>query len=703
MHRDSAFTLSRALAASTVALAFFAGCGGGGASSALPNAGGGLPSASSSGRITQKLSLLIPAKGFASSRRSPQYTSIATKGIGISLVLQGKSAPTNPATLTSPDVAIDLTTTPISIVGDLGPSGQSISCTTVTTPQPGQNCTLALSLPTDVAEIVVNAWDAAPATGSTSFSPTAQLLSSAVAAVAVSSGAPGPTIALVLDGIPAALRIVPAAGQSHFVLSGNGGAAAATYTEIGSGLVGVTFDALDADGNIIIGNGAPTVQWQIAQNGTSVLSGNIASGLPTNLSIAPFLTNAAAFASSFALTATASTPSGSPLSTSIAIQPAQELWLPGNSVMGATTGRGPQAIGGASAATGYEIPPSTGALMSPVLLGTDTIAASSLTRCPNVPAGSTPAPFNIPLALAADPTGNLWLLVATPYSSGTGSGQASCAEGFAVQNTANPPQPLANSLRLLSSTDTFTGCAIDRFDTLWCVDSTADTLVGYDLQAAGTAPFSTPNVTLPISLPPAGAPKTPIAIAVQPGGTNLWLAMAASAVGTATTTTFYARAIPITTASSSAPSLGTPSNWAQFGNSYVSTDVPNSAIPVPDPPLAVDANDNIYSVDVGNESGGPPVQAPLIAMWQPSLGGGNLSFGTPPNASTPYLFVGSGQNISNVDEPFAIAPDGTLWAANSGQNNITPYAVSSGTLTVNALLGPISLPLSPLSGFTIAP
>ncbi|MGC8486270.1 MAG: hypothetical protein ACP5O6_11670, partial [Candidatus Baltobacteraceae bacterium] len=643
-HRHSAIALSSRFTAGALALALLSGCGG--ASSALPNAGGGAPTTSASGRIVQKLSLLLPAKGSTNSRRAPQYTSISTKGIGIALVLQGKSAPTNPATLTSPDVAIDLTTTPISIVGDLGPNGQTISCTAVTSPQPGQDCTLALSLPTDVAEIVVNAWDAPPTTGSTSFAPTAQLLSSAAAPITVTGGAPGPTIALVLDGIAASLHIVPSPQQTHFVPAGNGSAGSPPlYTEIGSGPVSVTFDALDADGNIIIGNGAPTVQWQIAQNGTSVLSGTIASGLPTNVSIAPLLTNAAALTSSYALTATAATPSGTPLSTSIAIQPAQELWLPFNGLPPSSTGRGPKSLGGSSALVGYEIPPNSGSLSMPAIpLSSDALAASAVQACPNNLVGTHAAPMNISEGIAADPSGNLWLLLATPYS-GTPSGQASCVEGFAMQNAANPPQPLPNSMRLLSSTDNFSGCTIDRFDTLWCIDTTTDTLDGYNLQASGTAPFSVANVTLPISLPPAGTATTPIAIAVQPGGTNLWLAMAASVVGTSTTTTFYAREIPITTASSSAPSLGTPSNWAQFGSPYVSTVVTGSAIPVPDPPIAVDASDNIYSVDVGNVTAG--AQAPLIAMWTPSLGGGSLSFGNPPNASTAYPFPGSGLGASN--------------------------------------------------------
>ena len=696
MHRHPTFILSRALTAGAVALALLAGCGGG-ASSTLPNASGGAPTAAAPGRIVQKLSLLIPAKGYANSRRAPQYTSISTKGIGISLVLQGKSAPTNPATLTSPDVAIDLTSTPISIVGDLGPSGQSISCTAVTTPQPGQDCTLALSLPTDVAEIVVNAWDAAPATGSTSFAPTAQLLSSAVAPITVAGGAPGPTIALVLDGIPAALRIVPSAQQTHFVPAGNGSAGSPPlYTEIGSGPVSVTFDALDADGNTIIGNGAPTVQWQLTQNGTSVLSGNIASGLPTNVSIAPLLTNAAAFTSSYALTATAATPSGAPLSTSIAIQPAQELWLPGNLAAGGTTGRAPQGVTATNnaAISGYEISPPTGAGMSPIPLPADTIV---LSPCP-VPSGETPGSASYS-SLASDPSGNLWASVVTLYV-GTSSGKASCVEGFAAQNNANPPQPLPNSTWLLSSTDTFTGCTIDRYDTLWCIDTTTDTLDGYDLRATGTA---LPNVTLAISLPPAGTANTPIAIAVQPSGINLWLAMAATS---GATTTFYAREIPITTVSSSAPSLGTPSSWAQFGSPFnlALITAPYYAIPVPDPPLAVDANDHIYSVDVGNMSTG--VQAPLIGMWTPSLGGGTLSFGNPPtaSASTSYPFSCNSSSCSpNADGAFVIAPDGTLWADNSSQYGITPYTVSGGALVPDTLINPVTLPYSPLDGFTISP
>ena len=701
MHRHSTHMTARTLAASALAFALLSGCGGG-TSSTLPSLGGGSAATPSVGSVAQKISLVIPAKSYANSRRAPQYTSIATKGIGISLVLQGQSVPTNPATLLTPDVAVNLTTTPISIAGNLGPNGETISCTAVTTPQPGQDCTLALSLPTDVAEIVVNAWDAPPTSGSTSFSPTAQLLSSAVAAVTVSGGAPGPTISLVLDGIPAALRIVPTAQQAHFVLGGNAStSSAATYTEIGAGPVNVAFDALDADGNIIIGNGAPNVQWQITQNGTSMLSGNIVSGAATNVSIAPYLTNAAAFTSSYVLAATASTPSGAPISTSIAIQPAQELWLPGNSLLAGTTGRGPLALGGNAAIAGIEIPPPSGAAQIPIPLMTDSVAASSLAPCPNVPAGATAAPFNLTTSLSTDPSGNLWALVVTPFSSATSSGQASCVEALAVQNTANPPQLIPNSIRLLSATDLFSGCTIDRYDTLWCIDATTDTLEGFNLQAAGTAPFSTPSVTLAVTLPPAGAATTPIAIAVQPGGTNLWLAMAATSVATVTATTFYAREIPIATATSSAPSLGIASNWAQFGSSYLSGVVAGSAIPVHDPPLAVDANDEIYSVDVGNTSGG--AQAPLIGMWQPSLGGGSLSFGSPANASASYSFFGSGTGYTNTDAPFAIGPDGALWAGNSYQASIDRYTLSIPSITIDPLLNAVPLPSSPVDGFSVAP
>lgn len=696
-HRGSTRMRAHRLIVGAAGLALLVGCGGGGASSALPSAGGAA-AAPSSGRVTQTISLVIPAKGYADNRRVPQYTSISTKGIGISLVLQGQSAPTNPATLTTPDVAIDLATTPISILGDLGPNGQTIACTAVTAPQPGQQCTLALSLPPDVAAIVVNAWDAPPASGSTAFSPSAQLLSTAVAGIKVTSGAAGPTIPLVLDGVPAALQIVPTTPQAHFVPGGSGSTtSAAAYTAIGGGPIAVTFNALDADGNIIIGIGAPTVQWQLAQTGSPILTGSVVSGASTNLSLASALTSAAAFATPFTLTATSSAPGGSPLASAISIQPAQELWLPGNTSIGGTTGRGPQAIG-STALSGFEIPPPTGALMSAISLGTDTVPASSIAQCP-VPTGATVAPFFSAADVSVDPSGNLWLLVLTPYSTATSSGQASCVEGLTVQSTENPPQPIPNSMRLLSQTDRFTGCAIDRFDTLWCIDASSDTLVGYNLQATGTAPFSTPNVTMPISLPTGGATTNPISIAVQPGGTNLWLAMAGSLTATTTTTTFYAREIPITTASSPAPSLGSPSNWAPFGTPYSSASPAGSVIPVADPPLAVDANDDIYSVDVGNLNSG--AQAPLNGMWQPTLAGGTLSFGSTA-ASASYPFT-AGQ--MNSDEPFAIGPDGALWTANSYVPGITRYSLSGATLTEDIALSSVPLPYSgsPPDGFAVVP
>ena len=183
---------------------------------------------------------------------------------------------------------------------------------------------------------------------------------------------------------------------------------------------------------------------------------------------------------------------------------------------------------------------------------------------------------------------------------------------------------------------------------------------------SSSAPFSTPNVRLSLLPPTTGTAATTIALALQPGGTNLWLAMAANATvstpPTTTTTKFYVREIPNATVSSSEPSLGTPSNWAPFGNSCASTDVTSSAIFIPDPPFAVDASGNINSVKVG-------YQMPLIATWQPSLRGGNLWFGIFPNASAPYPFV-----WTNADEPFGIAPDGTLRVGDSDSSGITPCA-----------------------------
>jgi sugar lactone lactonase YvrE len=235
----------RTLAASLAAI--LAGCGGGGASR--------IAAPGSSAVTTASIVIKIPAAATSASAaaRQVQYVSATTRSATLSIA--PAPACTNCTPASSYGVAL---------------AGQGSPC--VTTPQ-GKTCTLPMNLVAGsyVGAIVlyngfVNAQGAAtgsPISEKTSFP------------IAVALGQPNAT-AIVLDGVPASLTTSVVTPTSLYVGSKIvSGQAVTVYRLLGAGSAGqFTITAKDADGNVIVGGGAPTFSANATGGFTASTSGN---------------------------------------------------------------------------------------------------------------------------------------------------------------------------------------------------------------------------------------------------------------------------------------------------------------------------------------------------------------------------------------------------------------------------------------------
>ncbi|MDB5091937.1 MAG: hypothetical protein JWO85_38 [Candidatus Eremiobacteraeota bacterium] len=235
----------RTLAASLAAI--LAGCGGGGASHVATPTAAVVTSAS--------IVIKIPAAATSSSAaaRKVQYVSATSRSATLSL------APAPTCT----------NCTPASSYG-VALAGQGSPC--VTNPQ-GRTCTLPLNLVAGsyLGSIVlyngfVNAQGAAtgtPISEKTSFP------------IAVALGQPN-TTAIVLDGVPASLTTAVVTPSTLFVGSKVvSGQVTTVYRLLGGGSSGqFTITAKDADGNVLVGGGAPTFSANATGGFTASTSGN---------------------------------------------------------------------------------------------------------------------------------------------------------------------------------------------------------------------------------------------------------------------------------------------------------------------------------------------------------------------------------------------------------------------------------------------
>jgi hypothetical protein len=204
---------------------------------------GGNQSTAAGGRQTVHIVIKVPAKSAATVGRRPAYISPATQSITVAIT--GSATETVSANLT--------------------PSSTGCTSTLAST-----TCTLSLALNPGTYTAAVTTYDGTNETGN--------VLSAGQDVNFTVVQGQNNTISLVLNGVPVALEV---AAQSASVI----GTMGAGFTVAGLTLSGtLQAVALDADGDLIVGAGAPT--FTIAQSsGTSFTIGQPTTAMPNSFTL----------------------------------------------------------------------------------------------------------------------------------------------------------------------------------------------------------------------------------------------------------------------------------------------------------------------------------------------------------------------------------------------------------------------------------
>ncbi|NNM99474.1 MAG: hypothetical protein HKL91_06735 [Candidatus Eremiobacteraeota bacterium] len=432
-------SLRRELAASGLAFALLAGCGGG--------AGAGMPShalPSVGGNGTLSLSLHVPSPSLQANRRSPKYVSPDTQYIGISY-LSGANQTFTQSQLDAPQVNF------------------AVSSPTVCALQSNgyRFCSVAVSLAPGTYTVGITTW-AAPPTPST-FATTSELSQTTLPSEVVTSGisanlGSAASINASLDAIPAGLAVTPLPSQTHVISSGT------TYGIIGMSPIDFLVEPIDAAGNIIIGQGAPSVSLAPDSAHDTTVTPN--TGNANEFSVQVVAWNS----SPLSLTATATPPSGSglgPSSAILSIQPVQEWW-------GSYAYAGPLA-----GLAGFALQPTSGAApFTPPFTGTGTGRLS--TPEDSLVGNLSSLDYR---ASTVDASGNIWVAdnvtnQVIEYGAPTGS-QGLVPSG--TQLAASPPIAGASGIDL----------SADSAGNIWLYDSYTGYLEEYSA-ATGAQEHSIP-------------------------------------------------------------------------------------------------------------------------------------------------------------------------------------------------------------------
>jgi hypothetical protein len=429
--------------AALAAIVGLAACGGAGGntstgSSVLPNT----PHATQEGAITITLKVPAAAKQLRphiKGKLLPMNESPATQGVGISLAL----APATPPPVQTPNYAFDL-------------SNCASNC--VTNPDGSRTYTLTTGqVSVGTYTILIATWDQPPvsnhfnAGNELSDAQTSQAISTTNSAINVT-----------LNGIPSSVNVSPVAGQTHVVLD-----AASVWNIIGN--IGTQWNAvaLDADGFIITGSGAPLFTFT---DGTGSFTFT-----PTATQGTYTITAQQAQPSSVpvSVTATGLGPSGVVSAPStLPMLPVQELWT---------------AAGGGSSFSGiygYPLYPSNNYLPQTAACCFNSTSVDSY-----INSASTL------LDVAEDSSGALWAFDTTALK----------LEQFAISSSGGPLTP--TGVALTGAGTISYGLAGDANGFLYSVD--ASNL--YVFKVVGTTPAL--KYTVPLSAPPqavAVVPSTPV-------------------------------------------------------------------------------------------------------------------------------------------------------------------------------------------------
>ncbi|HTW83960.1 MAG TPA: hypothetical protein VMD91_07845 [Candidatus Sulfotelmatobacter sp.] len=248
---------------SLVAIAvLLAGCGGGAA--AVAPGGPAATSPVGADRGTARFTIAVPkaSASTASARRSPRYVSPATASMTVSIV-------TNPGGSSQVNETVGLT-----------PTSNGCSSTLAST-----SCTLTISLPAGSYDAAISTYDGANGTGN-------ELSQGQLVDFTIAEGQAN-AIALTLSGIPASLHVIGAAYPVQGSQSGG-------FTLYGAGAQNLIVEALDPDGNVIVGPGSPT--FTLAQSaGSGFTIANPTATSPNTVKLTPPGTNGTS--ETFSLTA----------------------------------------------------------------------------------------------------------------------------------------------------------------------------------------------------------------------------------------------------------------------------------------------------------------------------------------------------------------------------------------------------------------
>jgi len=212
-----------------VAILAVAGCGGGSGSS-TPVAPVSSAHAPSAGNATENLVFTIPkaASSTASARRSPAYLASTTESVGINATLHGSGT-----SLAGFPQTANLTAT-------------STGCTSTLV---STTCTVPLTLAIGNDDVTITTYDGLGGSGNA-------LSAAQTVEVAVVEGQAN-TLPISLGGIPTSVKII--AGSANV-----GGSSKLVFTLPLGGTGSLLVYGVDADGNVILGAGAPVVSASIS-------------------------------------------------------------------------------------------------------------------------------------------------------------------------------------------------------------------------------------------------------------------------------------------------------------------------------------------------------------------------------------------------------------------------------------------------------
>jgi hypothetical protein len=199
---------------------------------------------------TTRFVIEIPKR--SSRARHSKYVSPATLSMTVAVDQAGVAAPGFPQTI------------------DLTPSSQGCSSTLA-----GTECTLAVTLAPGIYTASIDTYDRVGGAGNE--------LSQAQGVVFQVSAAHANQVSLTLDGIPAGIAVAGASPAVH-------GSQAAGFTIYGSSAQPLLVTAIDADGNTIVGAGAPSYTASVVA-GTWSAPPAPASSAPNTLRVTPPGTN----------------------------------------------------------------------------------------------------------------------------------------------------------------------------------------------------------------------------------------------------------------------------------------------------------------------------------------------------------------------------------------------------------------------------